>query len=125
MPTTLVTTKMKWNVDGEKSEEVVEGQIIKDLFLNILFKKKKVFVLLHWVLGAACGTVNLHSGMHDLFIFMWTFLQVFIEFATILFLCLLGGGNHKACGILAPLPRTKLGREVMNFVSILLSLRHL
>ena len=44
--------------------------------------------------------------------------------ATILFLCFFGGG-HKACGILAPLPRTKLGREVMNFVSILLSLRHL
>ena len=37
VPTTLVTTKMKQNVDGEKSEEVVEGQIIKDLFLNILF----------------------------------------------------------------------------------------
>lgn len=35
---------MKWNVDGEKSEEVVEGQIIKDLFLNILFKKKKKYV---------------------------------------------------------------------------------
>ena len=27
-------------MDGEKSEEVVEGQIIKDLFLNILFFKK-------------------------------------------------------------------------------------
>ena len=95
MPTTLVTTKMKWNVDGEKSEEVVEGQIIKDLFLNILFKKKKkkVCVLLHWVLGAACGTVNLHSGMHDLFIFMWTFLQVFIELLQYCFYVFLGGGT--------------------------------
>ena len=62
MPTTLVSTKMKWNVDGEKSEEVVEGQIIKDLFFNILFLKK-LCILLHWVLGAACGIVILHSGM--------------------------------------------------------------
>ena len=31
MPTTPVTTQMRWNVDGEKSKEVEEGQIIEDL----------------------------------------------------------------------------------------------
>ena len=91
--------------------------------MNIRLKKITYFA----PLGLSCSMWDCQSsqwyvGSFYFYVDLFTNLYWVCYNIVFMFLILFG---YKACGTLAPLPRTKLGREVINFVSILLCLRHL